>query len=333
VDDEDAERPEKGLVVGELDRRIRHRGASLGLGVVELELIGLTGNRRHWDNARGLRSGVGVGRINSAPVPGTSGAAQCKSTAQTAGAVRDLAAGRRAAPADMQSACVLSPPMSPFRHARRTPRWLRAIAGFLALAAVGGCEAMLSPNQYGEVRVTVTTAAGAPVEGVPVTLYTGARPIEYAHTDAGGVYLFERVTRGNYGVLAGLPRGFGDRTDAPYLVQDNIDVLPDARRDIAFTLVPCTGTLTVAVRDKAGRPVAGARVILYDAQTTVDAQATGADGTWRFESVSCGEYGVRLEPIAGYTITAGRGTSYLDGLRISQTSPTISVSFTVTSTP
>ena len=192
---------------------------------------------------------------------------------------------------------------------------------------------MLSPNQYGEVRVTVTAVGGAPVAGVPVTLYTGPRPIEYAHTDAAGVYTFERVTKGNYGVLAGLPRGFGDPTDAPYLVEDDLDVEPDARRDVAFTLVPCTGVLTVAVRDGSGRPVAGARVILYDAVTTVDTQPTGADGVWRFEHLACGEYGVRLEPAAGYTITAGRGTSFLDGLRITRSTPAVTVSFTVTPAP
>lgn len=201
------------------------------------------------------------------------------------------------------------------------------------LVVLNGCEAILSPSRYGEVRVTIATASGAPAPGAAVVLYTGQRPIEYAYTDAAGVYLFERVTAGNYGVVARLPRGFVNLGGGPSVVQDDLQVAPGARREVAFSVLACSGTVTVTVRNESGAPAVGVQVILYDAVSTLDAQPTGADGVRRFASVPCGEFGVRLEERAGYVVTPGRGTSFVDGLRISPTVPDVAVSLSVRSAP
>jgi hypothetical protein len=224
--------------------------------------------------------------------------------------------------------------MSTSLDARRPGRRARsvALASIMgaALACAAGCESMLSPTRYGEIRVTVATNAGLPVSGVSVNLYTGFRPIEYAFTDLNGVYVFERVVTGTlYGVTAGIPRGLGDLTQGPYLVQDNLEVEPGTRREVVFTLVPCTGTVVVAVRDDAGRPAPGIAAILYDAVGTLGTQNTAADGTTRFVDVACGELGVRLEENPSYVITPGYGTSYRDGLQITPTATLVSIAFTV----
>lgn len=197
------------------------------------------------------------------------------------------------------------------------------------LVSALGCESVLSPPRYGEVRVTVATNAGIPVPGVSLSLYTGQRPIEYAHTDDAGTYTFERVPEGNYGVTAAIPAGMGDLSESPFLYRDNLDVVPNEERAVAFTFVPCAGSLSVSTRDTTGAAAPGVPVTLYDGTGELQTQSTASDGSSRFVAISCGEYGVRLGENPGYTVTAGRGTSYLDALRISRTAPDLSVAFRV----
>lgn len=200
----------------------------------------------------------------------------------------------------------------------------------MGLASALACEPLLlSPPRYGEVRVTVTTNAGMPVAGVSLSLYTGQRPIEYAHTDDAGTYTFQRVPAGNYGVIAAIPAGMGDLSESPFLYRDNLDVVPNEARAVSFTFVSCAGSLAVATRDTAGAPAPGVPITLYDGTGELQTQPTASDGISRFAAVGCGEYGVRLGESPSYTVVAGRGTSYADGLRISRAAPDLSVAFQV----
>lgn len=192
-----------------------------------------------------------------------------------------------------------------------------------------GCESLLlSPPQYGEVHVTVTTDAGAPVPDIPLTLYTGQRPIEYAKSDAAGNYTFERVPPGNYGVVATVPEGTGDRGDS-YIVRDRLEMRPGERRTVAFTVARCEGAIIVSVREASGQPAIGVPLALYSSAGVLDSARTALDGTHRFSSVTCGEYGVQVGENPGYTLTPGRGGSYLDGIRVTRVSPSLTVSFPV----
>lgn len=197
------------------------------------------------------------------------------------------------------------------------------------LVASLGCESvLLSPPQYGEVHVTVTTDAGAPVPDIPLTLYTGQRPIEYAKSDLAGSYTFQRVPRGSYGVLATVPAGTGDLGDS-YLVRDGLEMTPGVRRTVAFTLARCEGAIIVAVREVSGEPAIGVPLTLYSSAGVLDTARSAQDGTHRFASVTCGEYGVQLGENPGYTLTPGRGGSYLDGIRLTRVSPPFTASFAV----
>ena len=115
-----------------------------------------------------------------------------------------------------------------------------ALAIILLLAGALACEpALLGPPRYGELQVTIVTVAGAPLADSPVVLYTGARPIEYARTDASGEYLFERVPAGNYGVIGAMPAGMCNPDGSTTLVKDDLNVLPEERLLISLTIRPC----------------------------------------------------------------------------------------------
>jgi hypothetical protein len=125
---------------------------------------------------------------------------------------------------------------------RRAPRSTRPqfAIGLALLAGALACEpVLLGPSRYGEVYVTVATASGEGLPDVPIVLYTGARPIEYARTDASGSYLFQRVPADNYGVLGVMPAGMCNPDGSRTLVKDDLDVVPEARRLVPFTIRPC----------------------------------------------------------------------------------------------
>jgi hypothetical protein len=215
-------------------------------------------------------------------------------------------------------------------RARALHRWALPLAA-LPLAALPltltACESLLSPPQYAQVDVAIATTSGDPVPDVPVNLYTGQRPLEYAATNAAGVYTFERVPPGLYGVTITVPQGLGDGA-SPYLSQDDLRIERGDRRTVTFTLTPCHGSLLVTVRDASGGAV-DVPITLYAAAGIRDSARTAADGTHRFSSVACGTYGVRLEPNTGYVVTPGAGTAYQEGLRLTPTVSSLALTFLV----
>ena len=198
----------------------------------------------------------------------------------------------------------------------------------MILASLGCEPLLLSPPQYGNVQVSVTTETGVPLPGVVVNLYTGQRPIEYAQTDAAGAYTFTNVPPGNYGVVATVPDSLANIGET-FAYRDNLIVSPGARLSTAFTFARCTGSVVVSVLDATGEPAAGVPVTLYSTAGVVESVPTMTDGVRRFSAIRCGEYGVRLGENAGYTLTEGRGSSFIDGARLTQANRDLAVSFRV----
>jgi hypothetical protein len=75
----------------------------------------------------------------------------------------------------------------------------------LMLVALSGCGELLQPGySYARVQVEVTTPDGEPLHGVPLILYTGQRHMGYGTTNFAGMYSFDFVPAGSYGVAAAL---------------------------------------------------------------------------------------------------------------------------------
>ena len=199
------------------------------------------------------------------------------------------------------------------------------------LSATGCVEALLSPPQYATIRVVTSTTDGVPVPDVHLTLYTGQRPIEYAASGENGEYLFERVVPGNYGVLALFPDEFRDPTESPYVVRDAITVERGIELMVTLTQARCLGSVLLTVRDSAGQPGSGIPATLYDSRGDVQQSVTSAAGTARFDALTCHAYGVKLGASSACTITAGRGSSYVDDIQVTRLAPTPAITLTVAS--
>jgi hypothetical protein len=191
----------------------------------------------------------------------------------------------------------------------------------LLVCGILGCEALLSPPRYGQVRVTLAVDVGTPIDNAPVTLYTGQRPMGYGLTDGAGTYTFERVPPGVYGVIATLPDTLRGMAGTTYLVDDDLRIGPGASEAVTLTLVSCFGSLHVTVRDETGRLASGVSVSAYRSFGSPRTEPTGSDGTRTFTALPCGEYGVKVEPTSQYAPVTGQGGSYVDGLRLSREQP------------
>jgi hypothetical protein len=121
-----------------------------------------------------------------------------------------------------------------------------------------------------------------------------------------------------HGVRVVNPRGFRMLGEGPGISYVDQLLLADGdTRELTFRMQR-TARATVEVRaiDQDGRAVPSARVVLYTGTGTERDVRTDANGAATMADViNDTEYGVRLVPPAGYTITEGRGLSFVDGLR------------------
>ncbi len=208
-----------------------------------------------------------------------------------------------------------SPDLSHSPHTNRRRRRAHA-AVLLALLAVTGCERLANPSQYGSVSVATTTSDGTAVPGIPLTLYTGQRPIAYAQSDERGRHLFELVPPGNYGVQGTRPPGYGDIDEGPAVSEDGLTVRAGEVEPVRLKLDLCTGRMLVSVRDEISVTSAGVSVKIYNAAgETVQIVRTGLDGTAGL-TLPCRVYGAQIVPEPGFTSTPGRGSSFDDELRV-----------------
>lgn len=181
------------------------------------------------------------------------------------------------------------------RYALSTP----GAGAYVLIAAAGGHQPQAVTVTVGERPVEldvvlggaghlvgqVLTADRSPVRDATVTL-TNAHGEVVATTRSGreGGYVITELVAGEYTLAASAP-AFRP-TALPVLVRAS----RETRQDVELA---GGAVLKGTVRAGGGRPVEDARVTLLDAAgNVVDTLTTGADGTFRFVDLSCGEYTV-----------------------------------------
>ena len=178
----------------------------------------------------------------------------------------------------------------------------------------------------GTLSVAVRESDGTPVAGVTTYLFAPSGTKGGGITDTGGQVTFNAVPFGVYGIRVSRPDLYRSDTEPLFAVQDGFLVDEGSRDSATFRFSRCSGSVQLEVVDEGARPVAGFPVTLYNSTGTVTDTVTASSGSYTFSPLACREFGVRLRPLIGWTITEGRGSSFADGLRVSKTvSPTVTL--------
>ena len=167
---------------------------------------------------------------------------------------------------------------------------------------------------FGVIVAEVREPDGAPAPNVSVAVYRSSGPVRSAVTDSAGRFVFDSIPLGIYGVRIFRGPAYSDSGEVSIISRDAIFVDDGSRKVIAFQVVPCGGTLSVAVRDEKGTGVPGSILTAYSSTGVVGEARTGADGIHVFGKFPCGSYGVRVRPAIGWSVSDGRGASFEDGL-------------------
>ncbi|CAM5359115.1 MFS transporter [Streptomyces canus] len=204
------------------------------------------------------------------------------------------------------------------RYALSTPR----PGAYVLIAAAGGHQPQAVSVTVGERPVEldivlggagrlagrVRTADGTPVRDAAVTL-TDVHGEVVATTRSGdeGGYAVTELVAGEYTLAASAP------AFRPAALPVTVRASRETRQDVELA---GGAVLRGTVRAGAGRSVEDARVTLLDvAGNVVDTLTTGADGTFRFADLSCGEYTViaaGYPPVATVLQVAGAGRTERD---------------------
>lgn len=175
------------------------------------------------------------------------------------------------------------------------------------------------PRCQGEVQTRVVDENGHAVANIPVSLYTAARTIAETLTGADGSATFAKIDCGEYGVLLGRRIGYTATLTRGAGFVDGVRVTRAAPRPAATLQVRtdiCAIAIRARVRDGSGAPVPGATLRLYTSLGEYRSALTGADGLVIFDQLPCSvEYGVKVVPPPGYSVTTGAGSSYFDGIK------------------
>lgn len=173
----------------------------------------------------------------------------------------------------------------------------------------------------GSIIVLATEPAGTPVGGIEASLYDSKSVLQRAVTGLDGRVVFGDVPLGLHGVNFKRPSGFYDFGENPYVAIDGQLVESGTLDTIKLTLPRCQGEVQTRVVDENGHAVANIPVSLYTAARTIAETLTGADGSATFAKIDCGEYGVLLGRLIGYTATLTRGAGFVDGVRVTHAAP------------
>jgi hypothetical protein len=173
----------------------------------------------------------------------------------------------------------------------------------------------------GDIFVLAADPNGTPVAGIDASLFDSKSVLQRGTTAPDGRVAFYDVPFGAYGVNLKRPSGFYDLGENPYVSIDGQVVESGTRDSVNFILPRCQGEVQTHVVDENGHAVANIPVSLYTAARTIADAITGADGSATFAKVDCGEYGVMLVRLLGYTTTLTRGVGFVDGVRVTHAAP------------
>ncbi|MHB1265147.1 MAG: MSCRAMM family protein [Gemmatimonadaceae bacterium] len=201
----------------------------------------------------------------------------------------------------------------------------RLLIALAMMVPATGCDSLVTrPTPYTTVTVYAQRRDSSPVPGVPVTLYTGQRPMGYATTGTDGRATFDRVPKGPaYGVLAEAPAGwaFVQRLTGGPLDnhRDGLVLVPDSAVTLRFTFLKVgPGTVAGRVTDEGGTPLAAVNVALYSPAGILRRAVTGMDGTVRFPDVPFGVYGLAIDRPRGYRDVGESAAVFKDGLLVEE---------------
>src|SRR5215467_3178667 len=177
----------------------------------------------------------------------------------------------------------------------------RILALLVAFGFTVGCDAWLTkPSLYNTVTVIVSRRNGQPIPDVPLTLYTGQRPMGYATTDRDGRHVFQEVPQGNYGVFTTLPTGYDVIEHLipgpPTIYRDDLIVAKDTLGPVRFTFLKRgPGSVIVRVTDPAVGDLAGVAVTLSASQTIEGKANTDSAGRATFVAIAYGVHSVSIQ--------------------------------------
>ena len=188
----------------------------------------------------------------------------------------------------------------------------------------------------GTITVRVAQLDGTPLSGIPVGLYDPAKLDATATTDSAGRATFNLVPFGAHGVSILRPLFYRDYrvpSDSLTSFRDNVIVEDGSRDTVVFTLAKCAGTLGALAIDQFGSPVANVATDFYTSTALLKTGKTGVDGQIVYGPVPCAvQFGVRINPPAGYSVAEGRGSSFIDGITLTN-GATVTATFHVQRAP
>lgn len=168
----------------------------------------------------------------------------------------------------------------------------------------------------GALEARVRDTGGAPLRGITVTFYSSVAVLREVRTDVNGLARMDTVPFGQYGAYVVPPDSLGVPGSA-LLFADGLIVDRDVSPRAEFSIASCLGSIAVAARDQFDAPIPGISVALFDGSGVRRRRTADAAGQVAFTQVPCGERGVWLEALAGYTVPFVRDSGYVDGLVIS----------------
>ncbi len=169
----------------------------------------------------------------------------------------------------------------------------------------------------GTLDVRVRDNTGAPVPGTLLTYY-GAFGAQDSILGAQSERHITDVACGVYGVRIRPPLGWIAEEARGKTFQDNIRIHRGTAANVTLNVVRIgRGTVRVRVVDDLGNPIENIRTVLYTGQGLVRDLLTGPDGYVNASDLLINaEYGVRVQPRAGYTAPEASGSTYYDGITL-----------------
>jgi len=170
----------------------------------------------------------------------------------------------------------------------------------------------------GSVSAQVVDQLGRAVPGATLLLYDAQAERAREVLPSSGQRLYTNLPCVEYGVRVIPPRGYTVREARGNAFADGVLVRRNAVK-FAVLVAERVGRATVAVTvlDDQGRAVPQTRVVLYTSRALERDSQTGTNGTLLLSDILIdAEYGVRVVPPDGYTVAEARGSSYVDGIRL-----------------